>query len=278
MARVIQSETYSPTFGAANQSETYSPTFGAVSQSEAYSPTFGADNLKETEWEAVSDCSTTCTEHDAVQTLVIFDWDDTLFPTSWLKKKDKLSTLDFFSEKEALLLRALEKVAESTLRTALLFGKVTIVTNGEQGWVEMSCSQAMPSLWESLLKTGEVEIVSARSTYEERAGYDPEAWKRLAFAKELRKIRDGSIPSEQQLNVISLGDSLAEQRAVVSLTKSFPNLYGKSLKFVEKPNIQELIEQHKFVHACFVEVAEHNGDLDAEIGAAGDDREAVQIE
>jgi hypothetical protein len=216
-----------------------------------------------------------------VQTLVIFDWDDTLFPTSWLEKQGKLfQCFDqeemSFSKEETSLLQALSKVAERSLRTALLFGKVAIVTNGEAGWVEMSCSKAMPSLWNSLLKMGEVEIVSARSTYESEVGYDPSKWKYLAFADRLealcpRHIRDINAQSDQQLNVISLGDSLAEQRAVAHLSTMTPNCYGKSLKFVEKPSIQKLIEQHKFVSTCFVEVAEHNDDLDVEIDATSSD-------
>jgi hypothetical protein len=211
-----------------------------------------ADNL--------SDC---CSESDAaVETLIIFDWDDTLFPTSWLQKQGLLRDMARLSiEQEKELVQMSERVA-STLQTAMHLGHVVIVTNGEQGWIEMSCTKFMPSLV-SLLKT--VEIVSARSTYE-HSSQEPSEWKRLAFEEEVRLFY-GSKAIDQQRNVVSLGDSLHELFALKSVTEGVANCCGKSIKFIEAPSIQQLAEQHELLIDCLVQVVEHDGDLDVEVGA-----------
>jgi hypothetical protein len=196
----------------------------------------------------------------AVQTLVIFDWDDTLFPTTWLRQQ---GFFDAEYEPDTAQKAKVEKLAmnvEATVRIALQFGKVVIVTNAQQGWVEASCAKVMPSLAPVLQ---EVHIVSARSKYE-RFTQNPSEWKRRAFAHEVELLHGAN---DEQLNVVSLGDSLHEQRAVVSVCKDLHNCFSKSLKFGESPSIDELINQHEFVSTCFWDVAEHNGDLDVEIGA-----------
>jgi len=133
-----------------------------------------------------------------------------------------------------------------------------IVTNAQQGWVEMCCEKMMPSL-KKVLRS--VDIVSARSKYE-TVSCCPSEWKRLAFERELETL---GASGTSQSNIISLGDSLHEQYAVMALCEKFPSCCGKSMKFLQAPTIDQLIDQHDFVESCFLEVAEHNGNLDVEI-------------
>jgi hypothetical protein len=211
--------------------------------------------------ELCSQLSLSSFESDDVQTLVIFDWDDTLFPTTWLRSEGLLdgSSVAVHDNDMAEQLRTLADAVQRTLRTALQFGKVVIVTNGQQGWVEASCARTLPTLAEMLQ---EVEIVSARSSYE-KYSQDPTEWKCFAFAHQVSILH---VRSDQSLNIVSLGDSLHEQRAVMSVCESMENCFAKSLKFAEGPTIEQLIDQHEFVHTCFLDVAEHNGNLDVEIG------------
>jgi hypothetical protein len=191
---------------------------------------------------------------------VIFDWDDTLFPTSWLQRQGFFKADAVPSMQQAAQLQKLADAVERTLRATLLFGKVVVVTNAEKGWVELCCPKLMPSLAQVL---SEVDIVSARSTYE-RHSQNPSEWKRLAFAQELEQFH---IQSDQQCNVVSVGDSLYEQHAVMSVCKNVHNCFAKSLKFMDNPSIEDLIDQHDVCESCFLDVLEHNGDLDVEIGA-----------
>jgi len=165
------------------------------------------------------------------------------------------------SSKHETQLAQMAESARVTLHNALQVGKVVIVTNAEQGWVENSCTVFMPSLV-SLLQT--VDIVSARSTHEKYTK-NPAEWKRLAFVYEVALFY-GAGCAGQQRNIVSMGDSLHEQSALMSVTKGVPGCCGKSIKFLENPTIEQLIEQHECLNETFLDVVEYNGDLDVEIG------------
>jgi hypothetical protein len=198
-----------------------------------------------------------CSENPS-ETLVIFDWDDTLFPTSSLQLQGLLHA-DFVLCKEQVeeFLRLADSV-EKILRSALQFGRVVIVTNAQEGWVETCCAKMMPSL---LSLFPEVDIVSARSTYESSTS-NPLEWKRLAFDNEAKILETLGI---QEYNIISLGDSVYEQRAVKSIADSRPSCCGKSFKFLQRPTVEELIIQHDFMSSRFSEVVEYSGHLEIEL-------------
>jgi len=203
-----------------------------------------------------------CSESDGVETLLLFDWDDTLFPTSWCEENGLfVADAPLTREQEAQLQMMAER-SRSTLQTALQFGTVVIVTNAEQGWVEKSCTYLMPSLV-SLLNT--IRIVSARSTYEQYA-HTPSEWKSMAFTDEVSIFNERRSADEQH-NVVSVGDSVHELRALMAVTKGMTNCCGKSIKFLEVPTIEQLIDQHELLGDCLVDVLEHNGDLDVEVGS-----------
>jgi hypothetical protein len=205
-----------------------------------------------------SDSSSSCAV--PVESLLIFDWDDTLFPTSWMHRQGLLNEGAVLNDEQWAHLQDMAGCVQATLETAIQLGHVVIVTNAQEGWVQLSCAAFMDSI-RYLLE--QVDIKSARSLYEEHS-QEPLEWKRLAFVHEVKAFY-GPI-TECQRNVVSFGDSLHEQRALVSVTHDVPHCCGKSVKFLESPTIEQLIEQHKLMSECFLDVLEHNGDLDVEIG------------
>jgi len=230
--------------------------------------------------EAASDCSTVSgnqglpTSHsdgslgdvcsdsaNQVESLIIFDWDDTLFPTTWLQQHDYFDKGVALSNAKEARLESMANRARVTLQMALQVAKVVIVTNAEQGWVQSSCKKFMPSLV-SLVKT--IEIVSARTTYE-GVTKDMTEWKRMAFQEEV-ELFYGPDQDGQQRNIVSLGDSMHEMRALKSVTDGIPNCWGKSIKFWDYPSIQQLIDQHDLLVTTLLDVVEDNGHVDVEIG------------
>jgi hypothetical protein len=197
---------------------------------------------------------------DFVETLIIFDFDDTLFPTSWLQHGFRSESL--LNEHHTEQLKILAERVLQVLHMALRLGRVVIVTNGLEGWVEMCCEEDMPSLMQIFAK---VDIVSARSKYENKSP-DPSEWKRLAFQHEAELLEFAGATCATQYNVIALGDSLHEQFAVKSLTEEKANYYGKFVKFLKAPTIDQLIAQHEFVASNLSDIVEHPGHL--EVGIA----------
>jgi len=195
------------------------------------------------------------------ETLIFFDWDDTLFPTSWADQQGLLEEGVRPTRKQWALLQRLENMALKTLTAAQRCGRVVLVTNAAAGWVEATSTRYFPYFAMALRA---VDVISARSAYE-HIGKDMTEWKRWAFGNEIRRyFRKGKV--RRQRNITSLGDSRYERQALVNVTRNVPKCWGKSIKFMEKPNIEQLIEQHTLLADKLCELVDCKENLDLEVG------------
>lgn len=115
-------------------------------------------------------------------TVVVFDWDDTIFPSSYLALLDVDYETDVIPKCLQDRLFTLETHALELFNfVTSLVGKsrVCIITNAEKGWVTLSGQKFMPRL---LQQVCQCNIISARSTFEPFApSIGPFEWKLLAF-------------------------------------------------------------------------------------------------
>jgi len=159
------------------------------------------------------------------QKLVIFDWDDTIFPTTAL-----------FKTKEPLTANQLEEFGKSAYEmivTAMeLFSaeNIYIVTNGKDQWVQKSIdmvidqmlsqniqSQYWSEIRELLATSFNGHVISARSLYEESTGAKQTTlWKTLTF----KQIAMNHFDAQSECTIISIGDSSDEFNASFE-TKQF---------------------------------------------------------
>ena len=72
----------------------------------------------------------------------------------------------------------LETVVHTILLQAMEAGKVFIITNASEGWVQHSAGMCMPGLMEPLQK---IEVISARAGFENAFPGDSHAWKMHSF-------------------------------------------------------------------------------------------------
>ena len=72
-------------------------------------------------------------------------------------------------------LAELDEVAVNLIKQAKQFGKVYIVTNAAEGWVELSAHRFLPKVCAEL--TSEIQIISARSHYEKIYPRNYQRWK-----------------------------------------------------------------------------------------------------
>jgi len=168
------------------------------------------------------------------ETIIIFDWDDTLMCSSAIKANQ------LFSHQAAQL----EAVLEQVLISSMQLGETCIVTNALELWVFEStrhfCPRVLPLL-------SQISVVSARRDYERSYPDDYFAWKRESFRDVLAKRKGaaqvGSIVGSS-LNLVVLGDSPAEMDAAQTSTcgATYP-LTIKRVKFKEIPTVDELVEQ-----------------------------------
>jgi hypothetical protein len=200
------------------------------------------------------------------ENLIIFDWDDTLLPTTWLHGQGLLEDGAVpLSIEQGLQLQALAGLVAATLDAAKKRGAVCIVTNAEPGWVEESCRAFMPSLQ---LHLQDVRIVSARGDHEKHGQFAPTAWKCLAFEGVVRDFchsaRDDAHLAPRR-SIVSLGDSEYEMEALWWVS-SGTKCHAKTLKFVRRPGLERLKEQHELVASIVDELIDHDGNLDYEVG------------
>lgn len=189
------------------------------------------------------------------RTVIIFDWDDTLLASSYLSAKGYRldSSLDSDTELKAEL-RELEQCICKVITMALQYGEVHIVTNAEHGWVQLSAEKFIPAVLPLL---NQVTVLSARSTFEPTYPEAPLKWKLCAFQHKL-KVSECKKPK----NVISFGDSHVEREAVQHATRGLSNTKTKSIKFAERPSMEQLKKQLELVTNCFQYIFTHDGDLD----------------
>lgn len=224
----------------------------------------GEMNKKEVKTETGS----THKRFSAKETIFIFDWDDTVMPWTWVQSEGlRIGSGPQPNTQQRALLSEVAKVASETLEVAKKLGHVVLVTNAEDGWIELSCRKYMPSLYPVLEN---VKMRSARSTFESPDLVDPVDWKCRAFAAELEQffgISTMAAPTKKK-NILSIGDGLHERSALLHVTKTLPNCRSKALKFVERPGINQMCQQHMMITRCFDRIVDHDGNLDLNVQCA----------
>jgi hypothetical protein len=166
------------------------------------------------------------------QTVLIFDWDDTLLCTSFLQRSQGGN----MSPAVHRVLKRIEQVALQLLETAVSLGHTFIITNAMEGWVEESARRCLPNLVPLL--GNQVRVISARSTQEKHCYGDIGQWKVRAFLEVGRQLNEEAIT-----NLVSVGDSTYELQAAKAMGSQFEKSFTKTVKLQENPTPQELSRQ-----------------------------------
>jgi len=111
------------------------------------------------------------------ETVIIFDWDDTILCTSFINPTGTFNPRQKILPAVMEHLRVLEVCAKKILEMSIAFGKTYIITNAGEGWVQYSAEKFMPSVVPLLSK---IKIISARAQYE-HLYKDYSKWKIHAF-------------------------------------------------------------------------------------------------
>jgi len=118
------------------------------------------------------------------QTMIIFDWDDTLLCTTFL---GSLGFLDIPAEILATL-KPLDESAAKLLIKSVGYGDTFIITNSAEGWVQYSSKLFMPKTHEAILDK-KIRVISARSGYEDMFPGDCHRWTLAAFLDITKSVR-----------------------------------------------------------------------------------------
>lgn len=178
------------------------------------------------------------------QSLIIFDWDDTLMYSTFLLHGASYGV----SAVTRQHLQRIEKAACDLLDISLGLGRTFIITNAQEGWVEECVTRYMPSLKEIMQK---IPVISARTEHEAECDGNVSQWKQRAFLK-LGKHLDKDIVT----NLVAVGDSVFEMDAAQLLSQQFSKSLIKTVKLQESPSPEELVKELDLIVSKFQKIVE----------------------
>ena len=183
----------------------------------------------------------------------LIDFDDTLFPSSWCNK-NMINLNDVESVKEyKLYFIELDKTVNDFLINLQKYGEIYIVTNANIKWIK-ACLNILPYT-KKIIMDNNIRIVSARDLYSQQLS-SPTEWKINTFKDILNNVIETfsqKTTCNTFLNVVSIGDAHYEYIALLNLDIFFKsntkniNYLLKSIKFIEKPNFDLIIDQIQVV-------------------------------
>ncbi len=188
-------------------------------------------------------------------TLIILDWDDTLFPTSWVNRNgidivniNKTSYIKFFEKIDISLNKLFSNLVG--------LGDIIVITNALLNWIEIS-SKILPRTG-GLLKN--IRFISARGEYSSVTD-DINEWKKHAFINELGK----KTHYKKINNIISVGDAEYEYSALINLHNKDINRLLKAVKFIKYPDNHSIYEQINILNDSIQNICLYPGHLDLRI-------------
>ncbi len=170
------------------------------------------------------------------KTLIILDWDDTLFPTSWISNKINNFNLTTIQTSYISLFSKLDVLLEDLLAKLLKCGKVVIVTNATLKWITMTL-QILPNTKKVIRNN--IDVISAKDMYHKKYA-DMMLWKKLIFRDLVIKYFKENKYAE---NIISVGDASYEFNALVELYNKKKKRILKTIRLLQSPTYDLLIDQ-----------------------------------
>eukprot|EP00434_Breviolum_minutum_P044150 symbB.v1.2.039397.t2/scaffold6537.1/size17269/1 len=149
-------------------------------------------------------------------------------------------------------LQVLAYEAKQLIEVAATLADKARARAAHEGWVNLSCTAWLPDLLETVEKC---EVASARSQFEPTGISSPAGWKARAFEEVIERFYQ-RYPNQSWKNIISIGDAPHEREAWT------PRCRSKSIKFVLRPSIEQLVRELHMLRDSLREIVLHDDDLD----------------
>lgn len=177
------------------------------------------------------------------QKLIIFDWDDTLLCSTFLRFRHTGPLPS--SVKHSL--EQIEKHVMSLLMLASMAGQTFIFTNSETAWVEHSAAKYLPGVLPAL---EHVNVVSPRSRYQDKYPDHLDMWKTWAFLELQQKLDPSVIKS-----IVWVGDpALKTKEGACKKGRIVDGAAFKTVHFQDFPTPEELMKQQQRLCKQFEEI------------------------
>lgn len=215
------------------------------------------------------------TDSDHVQPVIVFDWDDTLFPTWYITEfvQKDLGKDGAVSEDTPYwdVLAAHGLVMRETLEEASRRGKAFIVTLARRPWVLDSAAKYVPGIdMETLFSKLGIEIFYARECLRKpeialaqlEEGLDMFA---LAKRNAMQRCLHKSYKKGTKMHLLSIGDSPAERQAaheVLWCAFQENESFCKTVKLMADPSLSNLSGELRLLLSWFGKMVSYKDDFD----------------
>lgn len=196
-------------------------------------------------------------------TLIIIDWDDTIFASTNIVNVQSLNMLNNQNNKADN--KTISHLFEELIMKLINLGKVVIVTSSRHDWVLLSAEQYFSTTVVNILKNIDIyyveEFLDKHNIY--NIGYEDKKSKVIEIViknfidnkatwNPFKNILDNSIKRKDDINIISLGDGFQESNAYFYITQNSTlnerhNIIYKHIEYKKKPTLMELIKEYKLI-------------------------------
>lgn len=209
----------------------------------------------------------------AVTPFFIFDWDDTLFPTSYVNETVQPELQNLVEDELPAVfekpLRLHAEALEATLRAARKLGTIAIVTLANREWVHTS-ARFLPGLdLEELFKELDIQISYAREGFSKQAVWFAQAEPgvnvfQLMKQKAMRRVLRRNYGSRcTDMHVLNIGDSVVEHAAITDvLWHTDGKSICKRVKLLPEPAIEISTLELQILTLCYNRLVRSDMDLD----------------
>jgi len=250
------------------------------------------------------------------QTVIIFDWDDTLFPTTYVRDDMELAWQKPLKDQrldpreKVDIIKKMEKCEDhviTLLKIAKDLGKVILVTLARNPWVTTSCCNFYERVGK-LIEQLNVPIVYAQTgvqvDYDKMAMASNEEieqyWSSIkgkAIANEVKQFYS-QYEGQSWKNIISIGDSDFERLGTQAATADYMKQSGlgsgsdsasqvdghvfkvrtKTFKLVDQPTIEELTVEVELLQKLLPLMVNLDTGFDVNLSNVEDEEELQRIE
>jgi hypothetical protein len=215
------------------------------------------------------------------QSIVIFDWDDTLCPSHWIRiNRPKLQYFQPCPDdpRYKLPLESLSDQVIKVLRASSAIAKTIILTNAQVTWVEISCKNFMPRVWPVIQELG-IDIVYARQSVEQDVATSreldynynanaPQLWKERAMKDNISKFYSQYLHQSWK-NIVSIGDQICEHNALRIVSVARPSgkkkCRTKTVKLIEEPTVENLVAENQVIIQWLNGLVQYDGALNVDL-------------
>lgn len=187
--------------------------------------------------------------------IIIFDWDDTLCPTTTLNLINNIQNNIYIDNNTLnkhtnikdpnfikLEINKIDNTNLNLLKKSNELGNNIIISNATVDWIKFTGINYLPLTYNFIVNNN-IPIISAREFSLQNNIKNPLEWKNYTFYIYLNKIINNNIET-----IISIGDSNTEHIALNKYNQYIKNyninIIVKTIKYIENPIIQDIYKQN----------------------------------